>query len=188
MQKEIKPQGSVRDYVDALVPKELVHRDAIIRFYVLAIGISNIEISDISDFIAFLGKEANASPEKLNHSIDVGVRGGHPVEKQVEMMTEIFLTGKTGETEETSIKKAAISKRHVDHAVEVVMNAHDVDEACAIDILYLRTRNRWTADLEKELIDLHKAGIPPNIMEFGCTVETGEALLSQAEEVLASRS
>lgn len=187
MQEEDKTQGSVQDYVDALVPKELEHRDAIIRFYVLAIGISNIEISDISDFIAFLGEEANASPEKLNHSIDVGVRGGHPVEKQVEMMTEIFLTGKFGESEETSIKKTAISKNQVDHAVEVVMSAHEVSEDCAVDILYLRTRNRWTVDLEKELINLHKAGTPPNIMEFGCTKETGEALLKQAEQVLAGR-
>lgn len=44
----------------------------------------------------------------------------------------------------------------------------NVSPGCAIDILYLRTRSRWTQELEDELIRLHKEGNPPNIMEFGC--------------------
>ncbi len=51
---------------------------------------------------------------------------------------------------------------------------------CAADVHYLRSRNRWTQELEAELIALHKAGNHPNINEFGCTTETGKALLKEA--------
>jgi hypothetical protein len=44
---------------------------------------------------------------------------------------------------------------------------NNVTTACATDVLYLRGRSRWTEELEKQLIALHKAGTPPNIMEFG---------------------
>lgn len=42
-----------------------------------------------------------------------------------------------------------------------------VSEACACDIQYLRTRSRWTEELEDELIELHRNGEAPNIFEFG---------------------
>lgn len=42
----------------------------------------------------------------------------------------------------------------------------DVDESCAADVWYLRTRSRWTRELEAELIRLHRAGTPPNVCEF----------------------
>ena len=42
----------------------------------------------------------------------------------------------------------------------------DVDESCAADVWYLRTRSRWTHELEAELIRLHRAGTPPNVCEF----------------------
>ena len=42
-----------------------------------------------------------------------------------------------------------------------------VDIHCATDIVYLRNRSRWTKQLEDKLIELHKAKMPPNIMEFG---------------------
>lgn len=42
----------------------------------------------------------------------------------------------------------------------------DVSEKCASDVYYLRTRSRWTEELEKELIALHKKGTPPNIFEW----------------------
>lgn len=58
----------------------------------------------------------------------------------------------------------------------------NITEACAADVIYLRTRNRWTPELEKELIRLHKEGNPPNVMDFGCTPETGQALMNIAEE------
>lgn len=51
-------------------------------------------------------------------------------------------------------------------------------KACAEDVAYLRTRHRHTQQLEDELIALHKAGKPPNMNEFGCTKETGKALLN----------
>lgn len=55
--------------------------------------------------------------------------------------------------------------------------------ACIADVKYLRTRNRHTPELEQQLIALHKAGTPPNMCEFGCTKETGEALLKAAMKI-----
>lgn len=42
----------------------------------------------------------------------------------------------------------------------------NVSEGCAADVWYLRTRSRWTHELEAELIRLHRAGTPPNVCEF----------------------
>lgn len=42
-----------------------------------------------------------------------------------------------------------------------------VSHGCAMDVWYLRQRSRWTPELEKKLIALHKQGNPPNINEFG---------------------
>lgn len=42
-----------------------------------------------------------------------------------------------------------------------------VSEACAWDVWYLRSRSRWTQNLENELIQLHKDGNPPNMCDFG---------------------
>ena len=44
-----------------------------------------------------------------------------------------------------------------------------VSENCASDVAYLRTRSRHSSELEGKLIELHKAGTPPNINEFGCS-------------------
>ena len=58
--------------------------------------------------------------------------------------------------------------------------AAQVSEECVSDVEYLRSRNRWSEELELELIALHKAGNPPNVNDFGCTPETGKALLDAA--------
>ena len=63
----------------------------------------------------------------------------------------------------------------------------NITERCADDVAYLRTRNRHSQALEDELIALHKAGTPPKISEFGCTKETGEALLNAAMEQLSKK-
>jgi hypothetical protein len=42
-----------------------------------------------------------------------------------------------------------------------------VSNACAADVSYLRSRSRWTIELEKELIRLHITGEVPNMCEFG---------------------
>lgn len=42
-------------------------------------------------------------------------------------------------------------------------------QSCAADVRYLRSRSRWTQELEDELIRLHKEGKPPNMNEFGCS-------------------
>ena len=55
--------------------------------------------------------------------------------------------------------------------------AAQVSDECVSDVEYLRSRSRWSNDLELELIALHKAGTPPNVNDFGCTPETGKALL-----------
>ncbi len=52
--------------------------------------------------------------------------------------------------------------------------------SCAADILYLRTRSRWTQELEDELVAAHKRGEEINIFEFGSTRETQQELLDAA--------
>jgi len=42
----------------------------------------------------------------------------------------------------------------------------NVSEGCAVNILYLRSRSRWTEDLEQQLIEMDKKGIQPNMCEF----------------------
>jgi len=59
-----------------------------------------------------------------------------------------------------------------------IMQELGVEESCAADIEYLRTRHRHTPELEAELIRLHAIGRPPNIFEFGVTEETQQALMS----------
>ncbi len=63
-----------------------------------------------------------------------------------------------------------------------------VSEHCASDVVYLRTRFRHTQELEDNLIALHQVGTPPNIFEYGCTKETGEALMKAADNALKVRS
>jgi hypothetical protein len=38
---------------------------------------------------------------------------------------------------------------------------------CMLDVLYLRSRSRWTQELEDNLIVLHQSGHRPNMCEFG---------------------
>src|SRR5258706_11283565 len=55
--------------------------------------------------------------------------------------------------------------------VEKLAHKLHISVECAIDVVYLRGRSRWTPALEKELIRLHRAGTPPLIFDFG--VSTG---------------
>lgn len=64
--------------------------------------------------------------------------------------------------------------------IKEIAETLNVSDSLAADIMYLRTRNRWTQTLEDELIRLHSTGVRPNMCEFGCTRETGEALLAAA--------
>ena len=48
-----------------------------------------------------------------------------------------------------------------------IANSLGVSEKCASDIFYLRTRSRWTQELEAELIQFHKNNVPVNIFDFG---------------------
>jgi len=41
-----------------------------------------------------------------------------------------------------------------------------ISESCANDVVYLRTRSRWSEELELELIKLHNEGNPPNIFDW----------------------
>ena len=49
---------------------------------------------------------------------------------------------------------------------------HNGNMLLVYDICYLRTMSRWTRELEKELIELHKAGTPANVYTFGITENT----------------
>jgi hypothetical protein len=57
---------------------------------------------------------------------------------------------------------------------------------CASDVMYLRTRNRWSPDLEQQLIQAHKDGQVVNVMEFGSTKKTQQDLLNAAMNLLES--
>jgi len=63
---------------------------------------------------------------------------------------------------------------------EDLMKELGISKECASDVLYLRSRQRWSEELEKKLIDAHKNNEPINILEFGSTKETQEALLDKA--------
>lgn len=52
-----------------------------------------------------------------------------------------------------------------------------VSKKCASDVLYLRGRNRWSQELEDQLIADHRAGKTIRIMEYGVTKETQDQLL-----------
>lgn len=60
------------------------------------------------------------------------------------------------------------------------------DQAAA-DVWYLRTRNRHTPELEQALLGAHARGEPVNVMEFGCTVDTGRTLLQAALDQVAGK-
>lgn len=48
----------------------------------------------------------------------------------------------------------------------------NVSELCAGDVFYLRSRSRWSQELEDELIERHQNGERPNMNDFGVTRET----------------
>jgi len=53
-----------------------------------------------------------------------------------------------------------------DKYIQKLAKKLNISRDCAQDVWYLRTRSRWTQDLEKELIRLHRAGKPPNIFDW----------------------
>lgn len=55
----------------------------------------------------------------------------------------------------------------VQKPLSALIAQHNLTQECVEHIRYLRTRIRWTNELEEELIRLHKAGTPPIIGEFG---------------------
>ena len=57
----------------------------------------------------------------------------------------------------------------------------------ASDVWYLRTRHRHTPELEQALIEAHAKGEAVNIMEFGCTPDTGRAVLQAALDNAAGK-
>jgi hypothetical protein len=71
-----------------------------------------------------------------------------------------------------------------DSEINAVRRQLRVDRACAEDVVYLRTRNRWSPELEAELIRLHRVGTPPDMNRFGVTPETQAALLREAMSIL----
>lgn len=56
----------------------------------------------------------------------------------------------------------------VEAGIKELAKELEISEDCAHDVYYLRTRSRWTQELENKLIDLHSKGIHPNMNEFGC--------------------
>ncbi len=64
---------------------------------------------------------------------------------------------------------------------ELVEKYGSIPGGCFYDVFYLRTRARWTEELEQELIRLWQAGTPPNVMEFGCGSGVIEKIVTETE-------
>lgn len=52
-----------------------------------------------------------------------------------------------------------------EHICEIASELR-ISHDCALDVVYLRTRSRWSEENEAELIRLHSIGQAPNIMEW----------------------
>ena len=55
---------------------------------------------------------------------------------------------------------------HEDEVKQLMKDDPLMTRACALDISYLRTRSRWTADLEKRLYKEHQQGKTINISDW----------------------
>ncbi len=55
---------------------------------------------------------------------------------------------------------------HLMKEIDRVSVELNIDTKAASDVVYLRTRSRWTQELENRLIAEHKNGRPVNVMEF----------------------
>ena len=69
---------------------------------------------------------------------------------------------------------------------KLIAAEHDITQAQAADVQYLRTRGRHTPQLEQLLVATIKQGLPYNIMEFGVTKESQQALVDAATEAYLS--
>ena len=56
--------------------------------------------------------------------------------------------------------------REMNDMLSELANELDCSLKCATDVWYLRTRSRWTQELEDKLISLHDTGMAPNMCEF----------------------
>lgn len=92
-----------------------------------------------------------------------------PAKEHTNMATMISLTG------------AQLNNPRVMEAFQEVMNAWqdemilemqrlsqelNISNECAMHVQYLRSRSRWTAEKERELISLYAQGNPPKLGEF----------------------
>ncbi len=59
-----------------------------------------------------------------------------------------------------------------------------VSSQCAYDVAYLRTRHRWSEELEKDLIKAHADGVEVNICDFGVTSETQQAIMDAIDAAM----
>jgi len=54
---------------------------------------------------------------------------------------------------------------HVEYEKKLMIELN-ISHSCASDITYLRSRSRWTQELENKLIQLHNEENPPNIFAW----------------------
>ncbi len=83
-----------------------------------------------------------------------------------------FVISKTNPTKQDLDTLSEIMAKVQDETVLYIQSLAkelNVSENCAGDVWYLRTRSRWTQELENQLIQLHKEGNPPNMCDFGCS-------------------
>lgn len=54
--------------------------------------------------------------------------------------------------------------------LERIIQEKQVSRLAAWDIWYFRTRSRWSAELEQQIIDGHRQGNPPDVHTLGLEV------------------
>ena len=59
-----------------------------------------------------------------------------------------------------------------------------VSPQCAYDVSYLRTRHRWSEELEKDLIKAHADGVEVNVCDFGVTEKTQQEIQDLIDDVI----
>jgi hypothetical protein len=67
--------------------------------------------------------------------------------------------------------------------ISIIQKELNISTACAEDVLYLRTRERWTKDLEDKLIALHAINKPPNMLDFGLSKEAKAKIFWQTSRL-----
>lgn len=93
------------------------------------------------------------------------------------VLSKTWEPGKIVTDEEIDIMQKfmdATAEFHIDEINKILMANPGMSEACASDVSYLRTRSRWSKELEQRLIREHAEGKKINICDWPDHSDRGE--------------